>query len=179
MRVVKFLMGTTVLAMVAGLGLQAADPVRPADADRETETVTTEGAAPARTVAKARHYRLSSLTGMQVRNPNGEELGEIEDYVIDMQSGRISYVALSFGGFLGLGDKLFAIPFKAMSLQRDADDNDYFVLAVPKEKLEKAPGFDQDHWPNVADPKWSQEIDHYYRDHTPNKVSQRADRKQR
>jgi hypothetical protein len=110
---------------------------------------------------------------MQVRNPNGEELGTIDDYVVDMQTGRISYVALSFGGFLGIGDKLFAIPFKAMTLRHDADNNYFFVLAVPKESLEKAPGFDKEHWPNVADPKWSEEIDRYYRDHLPSKVSRR------
>jgi sporulation protein YlmC with PRC-barrel domain len=171
MRVFKLLTGVTALSLATGLWLQAAEPARvPAETRVPAASATT---APATRTAVVRHYRLSSLTGMQVRNPSGEELGTIDDYVIDMESGRISYVALSFGGFLGLGDKLFAIPFNAMTLHHDADNNYYFVLAVPKESLEKAPGFDKEHWPNVADPKWSEEIDHYYRDHLPRKVSQR------
>ncbi|MBX9792329.1 MAG: PRC-barrel domain-containing protein [Pirellulales bacterium] len=169
MRTAKLLLGATALSMIAGLWLQAAEPAptpreprAPAAAATRTDQVTT-----------ARHYRLSTLTGMQVRNPNGEELGKIEDYVVDMETGRISYVALSFGGFLGIGDKLFAMPFSALTLQRDADENYFFVLALSKQSLEKAPGFDKEHWPNVADPKWSAEIDQYYREHLPRKVSQR------
>ncbi len=183
MRFARLFMGTTALSLLAGLWLQAADPAdetrKPRDpasapATRTERTTTTTTA-----TAPARHYRLSSLTGMQVRNPNGEELGKIEDYVVDMESGKITYVALSFGGFLGVGDKLFAMPFHAMTLQHDADGNYYFVLAVPKESLEKAPGFDKEHWPNVADPKWSDEIDRYYRDHLPRKVSARPTPSQR
>ena len=177
MRVFKLLTSVTALSLVTGLWLQAAEPVRQPGSTRAPAASAT--AAPATRAAVVRHYRLSSLTGMQVRNPSGEELGTIDDYVIDMETGRISYVALSFGGFLGLGDKLFAIPFNAMTLHHDADNNYYFVLAVPKENLEKAPGFDKEHWPNVADPKWSEEIDHYYRDHLPRKVSQRPARSQR
>jgi sporulation protein YlmC with PRC-barrel domain len=181
MRVFKLLTGVAALSLATGLWLQAAEPARvtrevrdPATATTTTTTTTTDARLPA-----ARHYRLSSLTGMQVRNPSGEELGKIDDYVIDMETGRITYVALSFGGFLGLGDKLFAIPFNAMTLHHDADNNYYFVLAVPKENLEKAPGFDKEHWPNVADPKWAEEIDHYYREHLPRKVSQRPAPSQR
>ena len=172
MRVFKLLTSVTALSLVTGLWLQAAEPVRQPGSTRAPAASAT--AAPATRAAVVRHYRLSSLTGMQVRNPSGEELGTIDDYVIDMESGRISYVALSFGGFLGLGDKLFAIPFNAMTLHHDADNNYYFVLAVPKESLEKAPGFDKEKWPNVADPKWSEDIDRYYRDHLPRKVSQRS-----
>ena len=170
MRTAKLLTGITALAMMAGLWLQAAEPVQ---TPREPRTPAA-AAAQVDQATTARHYRLSSLTGMQVRNPNGEDLGKIEDYVVDMETGRISYVALSFGGFLGVGDKLFAMPFSALTLHRDADESHYFVLALSKQSLEKAPGFNKEHWPDVADPKWSKEIDQYYREHLPRKVSQRA-----
>jgi hypothetical protein len=60
---------------------------------------------------------------------------------------------LSFGGFLGIGDKLFAIPWQALQLD---PDNKCFVLDVDKEMLDNAPGFDKDHWPSMADPQWAE-----------------------
>jgi len=106
-------------------------------------------------------YRSSNLVGMEVRNPEGEELGEIEDLVIDMESGQIRYAALSFGGFLDIGDKLFAVPISALLLKHDEDDT-YFVLDVDKEKLETAPGFDSDSWPDFGNAKWAAGVDKFY-----------------
>lgn len=106
-------------------------------------------------------YRSSTLVGMDVRNPEGQELGSIEDLVIDMESRQIRYAALSFGGFLGLGDKLFAVPIKALTLKHDEEDH-YFVLDVPKEKLETAPGFDKDAWPDFGNPEFGAEVDAFY-----------------
>jgi sporulation protein YlmC with PRC-barrel domain len=106
-------------------------------------------------------YRSSTLVGMEVRNPEGQDLGSIEDLVIDMESQRVRYAALSFGGFLGLGDKLFAVPIQALTLKHDEDDN-YFVLDVPKEKLETAPGFDKDAWPDFGNPEFGAEVDAFY-----------------
>lgn len=80
----------------------------------------------------------------KIVNAAGDELGKIEDLVIDLQSGRVAYVALSFGGFLGLGDKLFAIPWQALSLR---SYEHAFLLDIPRDVLEKAEGFDKDHWP--------------------------------
>jgi sporulation protein YlmC with PRC-barrel domain len=101
----------------------------------------------------------SSLTGDSVVNAKGEDLGKVEDIMIHVDSGRAAYVVLSFGGFLGLGDKLFAIPWEALKLD---EDNHRFILIVDKEKLEKAPAFDKDHWPDMADPTWGSEIYGYY-----------------
>jgi sporulation protein YlmC with PRC-barrel domain len=101
----------------------------------------------------------STITGDTVRNPQGEDLGRIEEIMLDMASGRISYAVLSFGGILGMGSKLFAIPWSA--LQLDAD-NKCFVLDISREKLENAPGFDKDNWPSMADNQWASQIHSYY-----------------
>ena len=101
----------------------------------------------------------STITGDEVRNPEGDDLGKIEEVMLDMGSGRISYAVLSFGGVMGLGDKLFAIPWSALELD---PDNKCFVLDVEKEKLENAPGFDKDNWPSFADNTWATQIHSYY-----------------
>lgn len=100
-----------------------------------------------------------SLVGDRVVNRTGEELGKIEELMIDLSRGNVAYAVLSFGGFLGMGDKLFAIPFQALKL--DAD-HECFVLDVDKEKLKNAPGFDKDHWPSTADRTWGSQIHSYY-----------------
>jgi sporulation protein YlmC with PRC-barrel domain len=101
----------------------------------------------------------STLTGDDVVNASGEDLGEIDHIMIDVPTGRIAYAVLSFGGFLGMGDKLFAIPWSALTL--DAD-NKQFVLNINKEKLKNAPGFDKDHWPEMAQQDWANEIHKFY-----------------
>lgn len=101
----------------------------------------------------------STITGDKVVNTQGEDLGRIEDVMLDVSTGRVAYAVLSFGGFLGMGDKLFALPWE--SLQLDTA-NHRFVLNVPKERLENAPGFDKDHWPNMADRKWGESVHEYY-----------------
>lgn len=101
----------------------------------------------------------STLKGDSVVNASNEKLGTIEELMIDLSSGRIAYAVLSFGGFLGMGDKLFAIPWSALSVDTDEKR---FVLNVKKETLEKAPGFDKDHWPNMADQAWGANIYRYY-----------------
>lgn len=104
--------------------------------------------------------RASKMVGMDVRDPSDKNLGDVEDVVVDDGSGRVAYVVLSFGGFLGMGDKLFAIPWHA--LRPDFKDADRVVLDVPKEKLQSAPGFDKKNWPNMADRKWGEEVHKYY-----------------
>lgn len=106
-------------------------------------------------------YRSSTITGMAVRNSSGENLGKIEDLVIDLNSGEVRYAALSFGGFLGVGDKLFAVPMRSLRLVV-ADKDRHFVLNVDKERLEKAPGFDKNSWPDFANPNWSVDVDKFY-----------------
>jgi len=92
-------------------------------------------------------------------NLRKEDLGTIEDLMIDIDSGRIAYAVLSFGGFLGLGDKLFAIPWSALKVEA-AEKR--FVLNISKDLLEQAPGFDKTNWPDMSDPAWGAQIYTYY-----------------
>lgn len=111
------------------------------------------------TIAKNCVLSSSSLCGNDVKNAQGESLGEIKDFMLDINTGRVSYAVVSFGGFLGMGDKLFAVPLEAMNL--DTDD-ECFILNIDKERLEQAPGFDKDDWPSTANPQWTQSIYEYY-----------------
>ena len=100
-----------------------------------------------------------SIEGDSVVNSRGDKLGEITDIMIDVPSGRVAYAVLSSGGFLGIGDKLFAIPWTALTL--DAD-NKQFLLDIDEERLKNAPGFDKDHWPSMADTSWATQVHDYY-----------------
>ncbi|RJF99106.1 PRC-barrel domain-containing protein [Noviherbaspirillum saxi] len=93
-----------------------------------------------------------TLRGEKVFNTVDERLGEIEEIMIDVPSGRVAYAVLSFGGVMGIGDKLFAIPWSALTL--DADRR-CFILDMSQERLRNAPGFDKAHWPSMADPGWT------------------------
>jgi sporulation protein YlmC with PRC-barrel domain len=101
----------------------------------------------------------STVIGDAVVNGEGEDLGKIEEVMLDVHGVRIAYAVLSFGGFLGFGDKLFAVPWGALEL--DAD-NHRFVLDESKERLENAPGFDKQDWPDLADRSIGGEIYDYY-----------------
>lgn len=112
--------------------------------------------------APEKPYRASKLIGATVKNATGDELGKIEDFVVDPVSGHTRYAVLSFGGFLGVGDKWFAIPWHALNLQRESTDKFHFVLHVNKERMKNAPGFDKNNWPDVGDPKWASDVDTYF-----------------
>lgn len=101
----------------------------------------------------------STLTGDKVRSPDGDDLGQLEEIVIDLDSGRVSYAVLASGGFLGLGDKLFAIPWDMLSV--DAENKEV-IVDVSKETLENAPGFDKDNWPDTHDRSWVGDVYRYY-----------------
>jgi len=103
--------------------------------------------------------KASSIIGTKVVNPKAESLGDIKEIVIDPSTGRVAYVVVSFGGFLSMGEKLFAIPFS--SFEYSLANNEY-VLHVPKERLENAPGFDPEHWPSMSDEKWNRDVYKYY-----------------
>src|SRR5580765_5805242 len=122
--------------------------------------ITTKGGSMAITVTEyPRVLSASTLENEKVVNAAGESLGTIEDYMIDLNNGRIAYCVLSFGGFLGMGDKLFSIPWQAMALDTE---NKRFILNIDKERLKKAPGFDQDNWPDTTNPDWGSSIYKFY-----------------
>ncbi|MDQ2694397.1 MAG: PRC-barrel domain-containing protein [Pseudomonadota bacterium] len=101
----------------------------------------------------------TTLAGDKVVNSQGEDLGKIEEIMLDMSSGRVAYAVLSFGGVMGIGDKLFAIPWSALRLDTA---NKWFVLDVPKDQLKNAPGFDKNAWPSMADRRWATDVHTYY-----------------
>ena len=111
------------------------------------------------TKASARDARVSQLIGKDVRNPQGEKLGEINDLIIDVNNEVIHYAILSFGGFLGLGDKLFAYP---LTVFRHSMDRDELVLDVDKERLRRAPGFERKHWPDWTSPDYNSSIERHF-----------------
>jgi sporulation protein YlmC with PRC-barrel domain len=100
-----------------------------------------------------------TLKGDEVVNAKGENLGEIKAIMLDVPGGRIAYAVLSFGGMLGIGEKLFAIPWNALML---VADEKRFILNLEQDVLMKAPGFDKDHWPQMADERWAADVHTYY-----------------
>ncbi len=95
-------------------------------------------------------FKASELIGMNVRGKSGEnKIGSIKDFMV-RSNGRIVYAAVSFGGFLGIGDKLFAVPINAIDFVKD-DNGSYARIDVTEETLKERKGFDKDNWPSQAD----------------------------
>jgi sporulation protein YlmC with PRC-barrel domain len=102
----------------------------------------------------------SALEGETVLNRQGDTLGEIEEVMLDVRSGRIAYAVLAVGGFLGIGEKYFAVPWRALTLDTERK---CFLLDVDKDTLAAAPEFDRDHWPAMADETWTSNLHQFYR----------------
>ncbi len=136
--------------------------VAAADKPATTQPAANKPAAsPHELAADAQHSRVSTIEDMKVRNAQGDDLGRIKDFVLDMKTGKVAYAALDFGGFLGIGDKLFAVPWNAFTLHEN-DKERYLVLNVTKEQLKDAPGFDKSHWPSMTDANWLHQVDRFY-----------------
>jgi len=88
----------------------------------------------------------SSVIGDKVVNHSEEQLGTIKDIMLDLHGGKIEYIVVEMGGFLGIGEKYFAIPYALLAVD---PVNECFILNQSKETLENAPGFDKDHWPET------------------------------
>jgi hypothetical protein len=136
----------------------AAEPLPSRSIDvREGER---EGNIPSETQHKWRRVlSASSLAGDRVRNAAHENIGSIEEIMIDIPSGRVAYAVLSFGGFLGIGSKLFAIPWSALRLDEGEHE---FILDIDRATLESAPGFDKHNWPDMANLRFGNEIHQHY-----------------
>ena len=104
---------------------------------------------------------MSALTvaGDSVKNSAGENLGRIEDLVIDVQSGRVNYAVLSFGGFLGIGDDHYPLPWQ--SLKYDTSLGGY-VTGVTETQLKGAPHYRNDNTWNWSDPSRTRAVNDYY-----------------
>ena len=108
-----------------------------------------------------RVLQATSLIGNKILSPNGEELGNLKDLMIDLDEGQVNYAVLSFGGFMGLGDKLFAIPWDALIINPDSQT---LILNINKDQLKDAPGFNKDAWPDDAqyESGWLIDLYDYY-----------------
>lgn len=89
----------------------------------------------------------TSMIGDDIFNPEGETLGKIKDIMINLEEGKIEYIVIEFGGFLGLNEKYFAVPLQSLTIAKEHKHS--FILHESKESLKNFPGFDKDHWPDT------------------------------
>ncbi len=108
---------------------------------------------------KSKILSSSTITGQNVYNLKDENIGEIKDLMINLNTAEIAYAVISFGGFMGIGNKLFAMPLKAFQF---SDKDDTIRLDIDKEKLENAPSFDKDNWPMTADDEFIDSVYSHY-----------------
>lgn len=101
----------------------------------------------------------TSILNTPVVNRTNEDLGTVQDLMVDPETGRVQYAVLDFGGFLGIGDKLFAVPLEAFTIDTKTER---FTLDVTKDRLESAPGFDKSNWPSTADPAFVENVYDFY-----------------
>lgn len=106
-------------------------------------------------------FRSGNVIGIPVKTPDRKKIGNIEETVIDIETGNVAYAVLSFGGHFGFGDKFFAVPWDEFSFVRDEKQN-YFVVDTSREKLLNLPGFDKAAWPDVANSDWDALVDSHY-----------------
>ena len=100
-----------------------------------------------------------TLIGEDVVNAQNEDLGDIKEIMLDMKTGKVAYAVLSYGGVFGIGEKLFAVPWTALTLDTE---NKCFILNASKEQLKNAPGFDKDDWPDMNDASWVSSVNTFY-----------------
>jgi sporulation protein YlmC with PRC-barrel domain len=141
----------TMIAVVAAAGVAAQAWTARAD-----DAQTKDKYRPNTTANKA-----SEIIGMEVRNTENEKLGKVEDLIVDLASGHVSYAILSMGGVLGIGDKLVVVPANQFSY---ALSEKKLTLNTSKEVLKNAPRFEKGKWPDVNDPQWNDEARNYYKD---------------
>jgi sporulation protein YlmC with PRC-barrel domain len=110
-------------------------------------------------VTVERIHPAGTLIGKRVTNPDAEELGTIQEIMLDVHTGRVAYAVLSLTDALGLRDELFAVPWQALHLD---DDCECFVLDVPRWRLERAPAFSKHDWPDMSDEVWGRRIHRFY-----------------
>lgn len=101
----------------------------------------------------------STLSSDDVVDLKGEKLGSIKELMLNIESGKVCYAVLSFGGFMSLGEKLFAVPWSALKVDTGKKR---IVMDTDEERLKNAPGFDTDNWPNMADATWEKNVHAYY-----------------
>jgi sporulation protein YlmC with PRC-barrel domain len=104
-------------------------------------------------------FMAEKIIGSRVQNMQGVDLGVIKDVVIDVDTGRVLYAILDFGGFLGMGGKLFPVPWHSLA---PLPSEGIFFMNVTRAKLEKAPGFNENNLPDMGDVHWGETINQFY-----------------
>lgn len=102
---------------------------------------------------------VKSIQGQKVYSMDGQQLAKIKDVMVDLSFGKLAYAVLQFGGFLGIGDKYFAVPWAA--LLPNPDDGNY-ILDIDQETIKQTEGFDKNNWPDMADYRWGLGIYSHY-----------------
>lgn len=111
-----------------------------------------------------RRLSATSIISDKIEDPHGEELGHIDNLMINIHTGAVEYAVVEFGAFLGIGGKLFAIPFKELRLD---PGKEVFILNRDKEYLKDSPGFDKTHWPDTNDHSYFENVGMYYGSYVP------------
>ena len=113
----------------------------------QVDNLTGQNSSGARPNEPLKYLTASSLIGDNIFNPEGETLGKIKDIMIDLTEARVAYVIIEFGGFLGINQKLLALPMQALQVAKE--HKNAFILNETKESLKRYPGFDKEHWPQT------------------------------
>lgn len=129
---------------------------QPAPAD---SGVVTAPAPPAKVQQNKHMYRASKIIGTIVRDGQERRIGEIKELLLDARRGEVAYAVVNFGGTMGVGSTYHAIPWRAL---RPSDDGRYYVLQAGRDTISQAPGFDHGNWPDLADERWSADVDRYW-----------------
>jgi len=161
-RIAVFLLSVVFLLTMGGAAAaqQQETSTSKSTSDTSPSTASTTGAATSSTTTQTHFGKGTDLMGSTIKNSQGQSLGKVENIVVDMDSGNVSYVVLSSGGYIGIGSKeLIAVPWKSFKLGQDSQS---LVLDMDKQKLEQAPRFSQDKWPSMGDAKWSEQVANYF-----------------
>jgi sporulation protein YlmC with PRC-barrel domain len=127
-------------------------------------TINEQGRARTDTPVSMERLGATSVIGRHIENAEGEELGKIEDLMVNVQKGDIEYIVVNFDSFLGIGGKLFAIPFSELKLN---GAKKIFMLHRDREYLKQSPGFDKDHWPDTNNHSYFENVRMYYGSYLP------------
>ncbi len=108
-----------------------------------------------------REFRTTQIIGKDVRDLGGKKVGEIKDLLLDPSDpGRVMFAVVDPGRSLEFGhDRFIAIPMTALSRY---GGKEYFVVNMTRDRLRRAPSFDEDHWPNLIDRSWNEMVYRYY-----------------
>ncbi len=152
-----FLLGLAVSSLFAQTPEKA--PVKAPEKDAGTLVPAIDVGLPGGARCKA-----SQLISCKITNSKNQDLGEILEIVLDARNEHVAYAVVTFGGFLGMDEKYFAMPWRLIEIsQRGVDDVPRATLGLDQKTLEAAPGFDHSKWPDMADPTWARQVDDYYR----------------